>query len=84
MLDKKVKVKEIQDLGARNYLLTLRSPEQARLTQPGQFVMLKCVEDLSNPPLLRRPFSVFDTLSQSRSGKPRPGDSGKRCGRRIS
>jgi dihydroorotate dehydrogenase electron transfer subunit len=70
MLDKKVRVKEIQDLGARNYLLTLRSPEQARLTQPGQFVMLKCVENLSDPPLLRRPFSIFDIHRQSRSGKP--------------
>lgn len=70
MLDKKVRVKEIRDLGARNYLLTLRSPEQARITQPGQFVMLKCVEALSDPPLLRRPFSIFDILRQPRSGKP--------------
>ncbi|HYK88236.1 MAG TPA: dihydroorotate dehydrogenase electron transfer subunit [Acidobacteriota bacterium] len=70
MLDKNVRVKEIQDLGAGNYLLTLRSPEQARLVRPGQFVMLKCVEGLNEPPLLRRPFSVFDTLLQPRTGRP--------------
>ncbi len=70
MLDRKVKVKEIQDLGAGNYLLTLRSPDQARLVQPGQFVMLKCVEELNGPPLLRRPFSVFDIHRQPRTGRP--------------
>ncbi len=70
MLDRKVKVKEIQDLGARNYLLSLRSPDQARLVQPGQFVMLKCAERLDDLPLLRRPFSVFDILRQPGNGRP--------------
>ncbi len=70
MLDRNVKVKEIQDLGAGNYLLTLRSPDQARLVQPGQFMMLKCVEELNGPPLLRRPFSVFDLHRQPRTGRP--------------
>ena len=51
MLDKKLKVKEIRDLGARNYLLTLISPEQARLTRPGQFVMVKCSGDVQDLPL---------------------------------
>src|SRR5438093_2691535 len=69
MFDKKIKVKEIQDLGARNYLLTLHSPEQARLTRPGQFLMVKCAEDVQANPLLRRPFSVFDTRRHPRSGK---------------
>ncbi len=70
MLDRKVKVKEIQNLGGGNYLLTLRSPDQARLVQPGQFVMLRCVQGLTDPPLLRRPFSVFDLLRQPRSTRP--------------
>jgi len=70
MLDKKLKVKEIRDLGARNYLLTLISPEQARLTRPGQFVMVKCSEDIQDLPLLRRPFSVFDIRPNPRTGKP--------------
>jgi dihydroorotate dehydrogenase electron transfer subunit len=70
MLDKKVKVKEVRDLGARNYLLTLNSPEQARLARPGQFIMLKCVEDADDNPLLRRPFTIFNILRQTRSGKP--------------
>jgi dihydroorotate dehydrogenase electron transfer subunit len=69
MLDRKVKVKDMRDLGARNYLLTLNAPEQARLTRPGQFVMVKCSGDIGEDPLLRRPFSVFDVRKHSRSGK---------------
>lgn len=71
MLDRKVQVKEMRDLGARNYLLTLNALEQARLTRPGQFVMIKCSEDVNEDPLLRRPFSVFDTPQNPRSGKIR-------------
>jgi dihydroorotate dehydrogenase electron transfer subunit len=70
MLDKKAKVKDIRDLGARNYLLTLSTPEQARLVRPGQFIMLKCVEDVYENPLLRRPFTIFDIHRNARSGKP--------------
>lgn len=70
MLDIKAKIKEIRELGARNYLLTLHTPEQARLVRPGQFVMVKCVENLREDPLLRRPFTVFNIHRLSRSGKP--------------
>jgi len=70
MLDKKVKVKEIRVLGASNYFLTLGAPEQARLVQPGHFVMLKCSEDVDDNPLLRRPFSVFDLHPNPRTGRP--------------
>jgi dihydroorotate dehydrogenase electron transfer subunit len=70
MLDKKVKVKEIRDLGARNYLLTISTPEQARLVRPGQFIMLKCVENTDENPLLRRPFTIFNIHRNLRSGKP--------------
>jgi dihydroorotate dehydrogenase electron transfer subunit len=70
MLDKKCKVKEVRDLGASNYLLTVNSAEQARLTQPGQFVMLKCSGELEENPLLRRPFSVFNLHTHSRGGRP--------------
>jgi dihydroorotate dehydrogenase electron transfer subunit len=70
MLDKKVKVKDIRDLGARNYLLTVNAPEQARLVRPGQFVMLKCVEEVDENPLLRRPFTIFNLHRNVRSGKP--------------
>jgi len=70
MLDKKARVKGVSDLGSRNYLLTLNAPEQARLVRPGQFVMLKCVEDLNDNPLLRRPFTIFNIHRQTRSGKP--------------
>ena len=70
MLDRKVKIKEIRDLGAGNYLLTLSASEQASLVQAGQFVMLKCVDSLDDNPLLRRPFSVFDTHPHARTGRP--------------
>lgn len=69
-MDKKVKVKDIRDLGARNYLLTVNTPEQARLVRPGQFVMLKCVEQVDEGPLLRRPFTIFNIHRNARSGKP--------------
>jgi dihydroorotate dehydrogenase electron transfer subunit len=59
MLDRRVKVKEVRSLGAGNYLLTLSSPEQALLARPGQFLMLKCGDDVDENPLLRRPFSIF-------------------------
>jgi dihydroorotate dehydrogenase electron transfer subunit len=70
MLDKKAKVKDIRELGARNYLLTLSTPEQARLVRPGQFMMLKCVENVEENPLLRRPFTIFNIHRHARSGKP--------------
>jgi dihydroorotate dehydrogenase electron transfer subunit len=70
MLDKKVKVKDIRDLGSGSFLVTLSTPEQARLVRPGQFIMLKCVEDADDNPLLRRPFTIFNICRQARSGKP--------------
>jgi len=70
MLDIKAKVKQVKDLDRGNFLLTLRSPEQARLVQPGQFVMLKCAEDIDANPLLRRPFSIFDVHPDARTGRP--------------
>jgi dihydroorotate dehydrogenase electron transfer subunit len=70
MLDKKVRVKEIRELGSRNYLLTLNASEQASLTRPGQFFMLKCVARIDENPLLRRPLSAFNIHRHPRSGKP--------------
>jgi dihydroorotate dehydrogenase electron transfer subunit len=70
MLDKKAKVKNIRDLGARNYLLTIITPEQARLVRPGQFIMLKCVENAGENPLLRRPFTIFNIHRNARSDRP--------------
>jgi dihydroorotate dehydrogenase electron transfer subunit len=70
MLDKKVKIKSIRNLGSNNYLMTVSSSEQARLIRPGQFVMLKCVVGVNENPLLRRPFTVFNTSTHARSGRP--------------
>jgi len=57
----KARVSSIRNLGARNFLLTLRSPEQARLIQPGQFVMVKCAEEEGR-------IKPGDTLVESTSG----------------
>ncbi|MBN2319142.1 MAG: dihydroorotate dehydrogenase electron transfer subunit [Acidobacteria bacterium] len=70
MLDRKVKIKSVRDLGSNNYLLTLNAAEQARLIRPGQFFMLKCVEEVDENPLLRRPFTVFNICRHARSGRP--------------
>jgi dihydroorotate dehydrogenase electron transfer subunit len=70
MLDRRVKLKKVKPLGAANYLLTLDAPEQARLVNPGQFVMVKCCEELGADPLLRRPFSVFAVHGRDRTGSP--------------
>src|SRR5712692_9629416 len=47
-------------LSADYNVLTLRAPEIARASAPGQFVMVKA--GLTGDPLLRRPFSVFEIL----------------------
>ncbi|MBZ5495189.1 MAG: dihydroorotate dehydrogenase electron transfer subunit [Acidobacteriia bacterium] len=70
MLDRRVRVKEVRNLGAANYLLTLSSPEQARLVHPGQFLMVKCSEEVDDNPLLRRPFSIFAIHPHARTGNP--------------
>jgi dihydroorotate dehydrogenase electron transfer subunit len=70
MLDRKVKLESIRNLGGADYLLTLKAPEQARLVRPGQFLMVKCCEDLDESPLLRRPFSIFAIRRHARTGKP--------------
>jgi dihydroorotate dehydrogenase electron transfer subunit len=70
MLDRKVKVKEVRNLGADNYLITLSSPEQARLVHPGQFLMVKCCPEVDENPLLRRPFSIFGIQKHAQTGHP--------------
>jgi dihydroorotate dehydrogenase electron transfer subunit len=70
MFDRKVKIRDVRDLGARNYLLTLNSPEQASVTRPGQFFMLKCAANITENPLLRRPLSAFNIYRHARGGRP--------------
>jgi dihydroorotate dehydrogenase electron transfer subunit len=48
-------------------VLALAAPEIARLTRPGQFVMVKPSRGFE--PLLRRPFSVFEVLRDA-AGQP--------------
>jgi dihydroorotate dehydrogenase electron transfer subunit len=40
------------------YLLRLQSPELAHAGRPGQFVMVRCAEEGSHDPLLRRPLAL--------------------------
>jgi dihydroorotate dehydrogenase electron transfer subunit len=44
-------------------VLALRAPEIAELARPGQFVMVKPARGCD--PLLRRPFSIFETLREA-------------------
>jgi dihydroorotate dehydrogenase electron transfer subunit len=46
-------------IGPGWYVLRLREPTIARLSQPGMFVQVLCAEDGAVDPLLRRPFSVY-------------------------
>lgn len=69
MLDRKVRVRKVENLGAANYLITLDAPEQASLVRPGQFVMVKCCEDVNEDPLLRRPFTIFSVGRDGRTRK---------------
>ena len=54
-------------LSADYNVLTLRAPEIAKASAPGQFVMVKV--GLAQDPLLRRPFSVFEIV-RDRAGVP--------------
>ena len=54
-------------LAADYNVLTLRAPEIARASAPGQFVMVKA--GLTQDPLLRRPFSVFEIV-RDKTGVP--------------
>ena len=47
-------------------VLALNAPEVAAQAQPGQFVMVKI--GMSDDPLLRRPFSVFEVLRDDTQG----------------
>jgi dihydroorotate dehydrogenase electron transfer subunit len=48
-----------RSVGPGWYLLRLHEPQIAGVVQPGQFVQIRCAEEGSVDPLLRRPFSVY-------------------------
>ncbi len=54
-------VTRVEQFSARNFRLTLDSPEIASCAKPGQFVMIRT--GVGNDPLLRRPFSIHQTSS---------------------
>ncbi|MBC7362802.1 MAG: dihydroorotate dehydrogenase electron transfer subunit [Candidatus Aminicenantes bacterium] len=57
VIDRKARIIEVQDWDDY-FLFRLESPEIARLSQPGQFIMIK-VSETTNP-LLRRPISLHN------------------------
>lgn len=56
-------VQKIERLVDTTYRLTLEAPLISAAAQPGQFVMAACGTTLD--PLLRRPFSIHNTLSET-------------------
>ena len=58
--DVDARVIENRRLSSDYNVLSLEAPDIARVTEPGQFVMVK--PDRGIDPLLRRPFSVFEVL----------------------
>jgi dihydroorotate dehydrogenase electron transfer subunit len=59
--DEIVTVMENRPLTGGHFLLSLFAPRQARSTRPGQFAMVRLLEDSSV--LLRRPMSIYDVRS---------------------
>jgi len=71
MYDEIVAVTENRPLSGGHFLLSLKSPRQAKAIRPGQFAMLRLLGRADV--LLRRPMSVYDVKSSHRHrGKGRP------------
>jgi dihydroorotate dehydrogenase electron transfer subunit len=66
MFDDTVAVVENRPLTGGHFLLSLRSPQQARATRPGQFAMIRVLG--RSDVLLRRPMSIYDVVPGSASG----------------
>lgn len=60
MITEKAKVISVEHIKANNYLIRLRSPQIAEICEPGQFCNLE-INNLTAP-LLRRPFSICDSI----------------------
>lgn len=60
-IQEKTRVIRLEQLTSDIVRLTLQAPEIASLAKPGQFVMIRTGK--SNDPLLRRPFSIYQTSS---------------------
>jgi dihydroorotate dehydrogenase electron transfer subunit len=59
MIQELCEVRKLQQVADNIYVLTFFSPQISSLTRPGQFVNIKASEQTD--PLLRRPFSVYQT-----------------------
>lgn len=67
MYDEVVAVTENRPLTGGHFLLSVRSPRQARAIRPGQFAMLRILD--RSDVLLRRPMSVYDVKPANGQGK---------------
>jgi dihydroorotate dehydrogenase electron transfer subunit len=56
-------------LSADYNVLSLAAPEIAERARPGQFVMIKTSGGITDEPLLRRPFSIFEIVRDD-AGRP--------------
>jgi dihydroorotate dehydrogenase electron transfer subunit len=71
MYDEIVAVTENRPLTGGHFLLSVKSPRQARAIRPGQFAMLRLLGRADV--LLRRPMSVYDVKpSNGRRGRTKP------------
>jgi dihydroorotate dehydrogenase electron transfer subunit len=74
MYDEIVAVTENRVLTGGHFLLSLKSPRQARAVRPGQFAMVRILG--RSDVLLRRPMSIYDVQSAAGGpGRPRQPDS---------
>jgi len=58
----KATVTRVEQFSAKNYRLTLDSPQIAGSAKPGQFVMIRA--GFGKDPLLRRPFSIHQVVGE--------------------
>ena len=63
MLEQYASVRFNEKVAQKTFLMGLESPEITRLSEPGQFVMIRVRE--GTDPILRRPFSICSVEGDS-------------------
>jgi dihydroorotate dehydrogenase electron transfer subunit len=60
------KVLRNEQIATDIFRITMQAESIAEAASPGQFVMVKAMEKIADPPLLRRPFSIHQATSNGR------------------